>query len=1006
MNLQSNLKCFLWLVFIVASSAINSIDWAVAFPIDAGFSPQCTKALKLAIDEINLNPSILKDTQINLVTIPLPHLGTDVEKMKVVSETLFDHPNVSAIFGFYTSRHAEHVGAIANIFEIPMVGAGGSAPSFSDPENMPFFSRVVSSGYDIGLAMGNVIKRSEFRRAIHVGSDIYSVSRVEPLQLSLEAAGVQFIGSKTHKTLADVSVESMIHEIDIILDELKELGARVICYTAQHEEAQVFMWRAMKKDMLNESYQWLFTDDTAMAYAFDNDCASTECASEMNLVREKLEGNISFLSSFKVSSDWLANVWNPGTTVDKLTPEEISLSGSSDWSSSGDFDIWATLSYDAGIMMANTVAKKCETYLPIDSTYEECIASLPSSGKEIMELIEGVEVEGCTGSFIMDTYKNRPMKQSIRQWEVNDFVPVGVWEADDTIDGTITMSSSLDYVTGTGIPPETLVFGKLGSFWENLIIVISGVSVVVLGLCLYLFANSKKPVNLKHRSFFNKTMTVILIVTAWLILMIQLMNAYLKITPNEDFVVLAVIGPFIEWIPLSLLFAALSSRLYRFYKVTHNKNMRMVKFHKYHNQMILVASVLIPLPFVMFWFVRSINVVNDDDEGIFSALFVLQDEDPSMSFKLTAPTLELHDFNILSFSAFIVEKFYIFSLACTVAALAKMCSKRRGVSASKNPTMEREMSVIERGFSFSAVLILTEIFAMFGSGGSDLSEEVQETHYVGFDNPGYNATLSQLRRIAEVQVISALCIWMGTMYVLFHGPLKRQWSHFIHQHSMSNTSSAAPGSKGNSKGNSTGTHNLSLDFTSRLQMTGFDTLATVDETSAKEDRVLSTSSIASSKKYATSAASLSNGIVIAKGKQVTTKTYECKPGIATVTSSTADGTTARGGENHMSSNCSKASKNYFPCRTLSGNPESNIVEFNPKIFLKELSGKNRADLVKMIELIEAQMNRELGSAGRLYANLVKIDERLSVDLIRFEVLCVKNKRENNLVVISATTGVV
>eukprot|EP01029_Cantina_marsupialis_P019014 TRINITY_DN441_c0_g1_i4.p1 TRINITY_DN441_c0_g1~~TRINITY_DN441_c0_g1_i4.p1 ORF type:complete len:634 (-),score=153.46 TRINITY_DN441_c0_g1_i4:54-1955(-) len=623
-----------------------------------------------------------------------------------------------------------------------------------------------------------------------------------------------------------------------------------------------------------------------------------------------------------------------------------------------------------------------------------------------MELIEGVEVEGCTGSFIMDTYKNRPMKQSIRQWEVNDFVPVGVWEADDTIDGTITMSSSLDYVTGTGIPPETLVFGKLGSFWENLIIVISGVSVVVLGLCLYLFANSKKPVNLKHRSFFNKTMTVILIVTAWLILMIQLMNAYLKITPNEDFVVLAVIGPFIEWIPLSLLFAALSSRLYRFYKVTHNKNMRMVKFHKYHNQMILVASVLIPLPFVMFWFVRSINVVNDDDEGIFSALFVLQDEDPSMSFKLTAPTLELHDFNILSFSAFIVEKFYIFSLACTVAALAKMCSKRGGVSTSKNPTMEREMSIIERGFSFSAVLILTEIFAMFGSGGSDLSEEVQETHYVGFDNPGYNATLSQLRRIAEVQVISALCIWMSTMYVLFHGPLKRQWSHFIHQHSMSNTSSAAPGSKGNSKGNSTGTHNLSLDFTSRLQMTGFDTLATVDETSAKEDRVKSTSS-AASVKYTTTTGSLSTGIVISKGAHHRTKTYDSRGRVSSITaSSTVDGTITCE-ENRMCSYSTKeasASKNYFPSATLAGRRKSSITNFSPSMFISELSGKNREDIEKMIESIEAQMNRELASAGRLFANLVKLDERLTVDLVRFEVLSVKNKREKNLVVNTATTN--
>eukprot|EP01029_Cantina_marsupialis_P007420 TRINITY_DN18227_c0_g2_i3.p1 TRINITY_DN18227_c0_g2~~TRINITY_DN18227_c0_g2_i3.p1 ORF type:complete len:119 (-),score=28.53 TRINITY_DN18227_c0_g2_i3:291-647(-) len=60
--------------------------------------------------------------------------------------------------------------------------------------------------------------------------------------------------------------------------------------------------------------------------------------------------------------------------------------------------------------------------------------------------------------------------------------------------------------------------------------------------------------------------------------------------------------------------------------------------------------------------------------------------------------------------------------------------------------------------------------------------------------------------------------------------------------------------------------------------------------------------------------------------------------------------------------------------------------------MKELKGMDTSSLISAVGRLKSEVERLISSTGRIYAQLYKLDSKLSDELFSFEILSVKNKR--------------
>eukprot|EP01029_Cantina_marsupialis_P015224 TRINITY_DN3328_c0_g1_i3.p1 TRINITY_DN3328_c0_g1~~TRINITY_DN3328_c0_g1_i3.p1 ORF type:complete len:455 (-),score=105.07 TRINITY_DN3328_c0_g1_i3:419-1783(-) len=113
----------------------------------------------------------------------------------------------------------------------------------------------------------------------------------------------------------------------------------------------------------------------------------------------------------------------------------------------------------------------------------------------------------------------------------------------------------------------------------------------------------------------------------------------------------------------------------------------------------------------------------------------------------------------------------------------------------------------------------------------DMSIEMQEMSFVGFDNIRHNVTFDQLQAQAVTKILTATIAYTIFMSVIFICSLKHQWKLLIKGTGAATTTMGSTLNQSNAGSTSNGVHALSSELLSRLQIASFNTVdGTVGDT--------------------------------------------------------------------------------------------------------------------------------------------------------------------------------
>eukprot|EP01029_Cantina_marsupialis_P030229 TRINITY_DN8072_c0_g1_i2.p1 TRINITY_DN8072_c0_g1~~TRINITY_DN8072_c0_g1_i2.p1 ORF type:complete len:513 (+),score=82.92 TRINITY_DN8072_c0_g1_i2:3-1541(+) len=460
---------------MVFFSPCLTIKWAVVNPVDAMYTPQCQKATDLAAEFINNDVEMFPNAEVELVSVPVISSNTEADNLRILGETLLTSPGISGIVGVYSSSTVAYISILSMILNFPILAGGSTNPVFSNKEEYPFFSRVISPGSEAANAIGDFASYADMKRVAFVGvNNPFGKGPEEPLKTSLHNNDIQYIGSYGYGSYSSLATDELIAQMDSVIYELINDGAIAIVYNGEtQEEIQLFIWRLYRIGVLGEPYNAQLMLVECLS-GITTACPHDECRKDAPYIEAALRGTLCFVAEFGAEDEWFETIWKPATTPDKLTDEEISVSGSNDWVS--DFDFWTTLSHDSALVLGKAQDQFCklsvECYMNEKnhkkcnqvnqySTLEECYANLPQNGKSIMEEIPGMEFEGATGNVVMNPKCDREMSQVIRQWIGKDFYHSGKWTPEklrmDSSQPPLEFETNLIYSTGTGVSPSTVI---------------------------------------------------------------------------------------------------------------------------------------------------------------------------------------------------------------------------------------------------------------------------------------------------------------------------------------------------------------------------------------------------------------------------------------------------------------------------------------------------------------------------------------------------------------------
>eukprot|EP01029_Cantina_marsupialis_P027040 TRINITY_DN742_c0_g1_i1.p1 TRINITY_DN742_c0_g1~~TRINITY_DN742_c0_g1_i1.p1 ORF type:complete len:1021 (+),score=228.57 TRINITY_DN742_c0_g1_i1:4567-7629(+) len=980
MNIHLSLLGLLFLIWKVTAGELSNevfgrengtISWVFALPrIDFSYEPMCRVAFELAIKKVNDDALVISGHKINVIRADLEESFTDEQKLQSFSETIFDNPSASALLGFINSRHVSAASLIGSALTIPVVAGGSVVSNLSDKDENPMFSRLFAPLSYNAKATAEVIRYAGFKRVGHMGTYTYNMDgSLDSMEEALTNAGIQFIGSRLHNMNTKVSLEILWSEVDTALDELHALGTRVFVYSSIHRDSKFVAWRAYKKGLLGpqpngEVYSWLFTMDVDGDYAFDDNCIVEECVTDMPKVREALRGSFTASLELNLNQDWLQNEWIPNTTVEKLSADDISLSGTSDWAN--DFKTRFAVMYDIPFVLVSAINKLCEDHEEL--SVDDCISHLPSMSNELVTLIGEVELpNAASGSITFDENRDRQSAVKIGQWVDEGIEPLGRWIR-DTGAGAIVWEDQPVYASGTSVPPSSLAFISMGESFNNaLLIIILFVSLVMIIFTAGLI-RAHKPMNLKARSFFNKRLSASITIVGSLQLIFECLTTSNYISPDRSWSPFAYVIEFSILFPLVILLSIIGFRLYRYYRVTHNRRLKSISFGRRIQMKIIIFAIIIPLPSIIYWYLRCVDLVGNDS---LEKLFIIQDDDNVADiFTLTTPIYALFEDNrIVLIGITLFKTFYLMIIVGTCALLAKFCcddGNRRGLQSNKR--VMKEMSTIMYVFTIMAMVLFTQGLVQLLANGSNLSDDYRTSVHVGFDNVDSRVTLSLMKTFIYIRIVVGICMWVLFMYIVFDSSLKIEIRKRLYGTSKSTvfTNNSMTGSASTSVGQKL--HDISGELLSRLMFSSFVNTGTHTHTHMATNG------------FQTSTVDDIGGSVIYGSQPKKLPNSNSFSGKVDDISATPSG---------ISYKSSKA-RIYAPMSQFDRNcaPNSN----NQKEFEEHLKIMPKSKLIEVVQKLKGDFDLQLSSSIRMHTQLSTLDSKISDNLLKYEVLTVKLKR--------------
>eukprot|EP01094_Clydonella_sp_ATCC50884_P001474 TRINITY_DN11099_c0_g1_i1.p1 TRINITY_DN11099_c0_g1~~TRINITY_DN11099_c0_g1_i1.p1 ORF type:complete len:1054 (+),score=291.64 TRINITY_DN11099_c0_g1_i1:135-3164(+) len=222
---------------------------------DAGQAAEEFTALQLSVLNINADPNILPDTEVEL--FPIDTAGT----LQGTSAAVIAASNqaVDAIVGLRDSANAMVAVNIATLFRLPVVSHGAATPALSGSDT---FVRVIPSSSKQALGIAAMIARFEFSQygvAILAQADIAGIASANEFLVIARQLGIPVT------TIGTVAEGTELDAVLPVVEAARASEARTMVCFLNGEVLRDVMRVANELDMVNENYFWA-ADARALSY--------------------------------------------------------------------------------------------------------------------------------------------------------------------------------------------------------------------------------------------------------------------------------------------------------------------------------------------------------------------------------------------------------------------------------------------------------------------------------------------------------------------------------------------------------------------------------------------------------------------------------------------------------------------------------------------------------------------------------------------------------------------
>ena len=219
------------MVSLITSSLTNQnvINIAGLYPYpSANFSGATPYAVKLALDHINANSTILQDYYLN---ITFRDSGCE-EKIAVRSLFEFIHvPKYTMVLGAWCSKATDVVAELSLAYDVPVISWASTSPSLTNSKLYP--QLLLGTPSDINTVAGQLIILQEMnvRRVVIINEqeDLF-VTISARLQLLLDELGVSYLTE-----IYNTESENYLQTIDLILSRIQNEGYNVIVLNGRED---------------------------------------------------------------------------------------------------------------------------------------------------------------------------------------------------------------------------------------------------------------------------------------------------------------------------------------------------------------------------------------------------------------------------------------------------------------------------------------------------------------------------------------------------------------------------------------------------------------------------------------------------------------------------------------------------------------------------------------------------------------------------------------------------
>ncbi|XP_047148072.1 glutamate receptor 3.7 [Vigna umbellata] len=245
-----HLVTWIWICGVAHSTTPASVNIGAVFAFDSVIGRVAKEAMKMAVSDVNEDPTVLNGTELNLImkdAMCNAFLGS-IGAFQVLEK------GVAAIIGPQSSAVAHTVSQIADALQVPLVSYAATDPTLSSLQ-FPFFIRSTQSDLAQMTAMADLIDFNGWKEVIVVFlDDDYGRNGVSALSDELEKRRLKI----SYKL--PLSIKFDPDEITTLLNQSKLIGPRVYVIHANPDPSLRIFSIAHKLQMMAKDYVWLVTD--------------------------------------------------------------------------------------------------------------------------------------------------------------------------------------------------------------------------------------------------------------------------------------------------------------------------------------------------------------------------------------------------------------------------------------------------------------------------------------------------------------------------------------------------------------------------------------------------------------------------------------------------------------------------------------------------------------------------------------------------------------------------